>query len=70
MRRMMMLVIAVGFLGSMAGCHWMHSHGICDCEVDDHCSTRSPWVRYALPISSSSEVIPNPPLKLPDGKKL
>ena len=49
-----------------------HSHGICDCEYDDYCSSRSPWVRHGgvtpvgLPVAPV-EPIPAPS-KLPDPK--
>jgi len=51
-----------------------HSHGICDCEHDDYCSSRTPWVRHgytgiATPASAPiTEVIPAAPTKLPNGK--
>ena len=52
-----------------------HAHGICDCEYDDYCTSRSPWIRVSAsqPIQSaptipSSEPIPAP-AKLPDVKK-
>ena len=68
MRRMMLWLIAVGFLGSLAGCcNIMHSHGICDCEEDDHCATRQPWVRCGAP--TPAETIVTPPTKLPEKKK-
>ena len=69
MRRLMLLV-AVGILGSLAGCKLIHSHGVCDCEDDDHCYTRAPWIRLAPPTSAPTEAIPTPPTKMPDGKKL
>ena len=70
----------VGGCGSDSGCSAgcgggrgpiTHAHGICDNEYDDHCSTRSPWIRTSMtpaqaPISSESLT---PPAKLPDGKK-
>jgi hypothetical protein len=68
MRRLMLMLIAIGLLGgSLAGCHTAHSRGICDCEEDDHCLERQPWLRLGVP--STSESIPTPPSKLPDGKK-
>jgi hypothetical protein len=62
----MLLLVAVGFLGSVTGCHRSHSHGICDCEFDDHCRERAPWLRLSAP--SAAETVA-PPTKLPDGKK-
>jgi hypothetical protein len=46
-----------------------HKHGVCDCESDDYCTSRSPWIRnnvasIAPPVESTQ-----PPAKLPDGKK-
>ena len=87
MRRMMVLLVAVSFLGALAGCrcssgcgscggggaggHAINAHGVCDCEMDDHCFERAPWTRYAPPASATpSESIPIPATKLPDGKKL
>lgn len=71
--------------GSRSGCgngcglsawgRWMHSHGVCDCEYDDYCSSRSPWIRtngggiVHTPIAvPASEPIPTPKV-LPDSKK-
>jgi hypothetical protein len=70
MRRLMLLLVGVSLLSMLAGCHCFHTHGICDCEEDDHCSSRSPWVH---PMAPAPESIPMPeptPAKLPDGKKL
>jgi hypothetical protein len=61
--------------------HRAHAHGICDCEEDDYCTSRSPWIRHGVstpgvPIVTTgpvSEVIPPPTTKsLPElkGKKL
>ena len=85
MRRFMLLLIAVGSLGSLVGCNscgrggcsglgggsGSHSvmHGICDCELDNHCRDRSPWVQMGVPVTQASEAVPAPPMKLPDGKK-
>jgi hypothetical protein len=69
MRRMMVFLVGVSLLSMLAGCNCFHSHGICDCEDDDHCSSRSPWIRgNGMP---AAESMPAPEaLKLPDGKKL
>ena len=70
MRRLMLLLVGVSLLTMLAGCNCFHSHGICDCEYDDHCASRSPWIR---PMAPAPESIPAPepaPMKLPDGKKL
>jgi hypothetical protein len=69
MRRMMFLLVAVSFLGSLAGCKLMHSHGVCDCEQDNHCADRAPWVRTGPPITMASEPIATPPTKTPDVPK-
>lgn len=52
-----------------------HAHGICDCDHDDHCSSRSPWVRHghAAPVTHVvpapvGETVPVAPKVLPDGK--
>ena len=67
MRRLMLLLFVVGFVGSMAGCHLMHTHGICDCAEDNHCLERAPWLHYGGPVAA--ETIAVPPIKLPEGKK-
>ena len=46
MRRLMLILVALSFLGAMSGCKHACSHGMCDCEYDDYCSSRSPWIRY------------------------
>jgi len=58
-----------GCKGGVVG-RWMHSHGICDCEVDDYCTSRSPWIRTGATMAPPVETIPAPsvPAKLPDGK--
>ncbi len=67
MRRMMLWLIAVGFLGTLAGCRTMHAHGVCDCEEDNHCASRQPWLQHVTP--ASAETIQTPPMKLPEAKK-
>ena len=133
MRRLMLSVLALSWLGFFAGCHACGSlgcgssdcgssgcgtgvaggcglrhggscggyfggygnghgadgskaclyHGICDCDIDDHCSMRAPWIRFA-PIGAAGyntpvEAIPEPaakdppkelPKDLPKGGKL
>jgi hypothetical protein len=69
-------------LGSLAGCKVSHAHGVCDCEFDDYCSSRSPWVRFgpagldvpvaAVPVTPApgADFVPPAPAKsLPDLKK-
>jgi len=68
MRRMMFLLVAVSFLGSLVGCKLIHTHGVCDCEEDNNCRDRSPWVQFAAPTTTSSEAVPVPK-KLPETTK-
>ena len=74
MRRLLFSFLAVGLLGSLGCCH-THSHGVCDCENDNHCESRAPWIQHggAVIHSSAPTTIPEPvvvpPTKLPDGKK-
>jgi hypothetical protein len=49
------------------GCKSGHSHGVCDCDPDNHCYTRTPWP--IAPGGPAGEQV-HPPTKLPDGKKL
>jgi hypothetical protein len=46
MRRTLFSVLALGMLGLSVGCKTSSTHGVCDCEVDDHCATRQPWVAH------------------------
>jgi hypothetical protein len=69
--RTILMTAALLVLGSLAGCCHRHSHGICDCEYDDYCLSRSPWVRgnvMVTPPPAAGEKVP-PPAKLPDVKK-
>ena len=76
MRRTLFSLIAVGLLGTLGCCH-THSHGICDCENDNHCESRAPWIQHGgagtIIHSSANTTMPEtvvvPPTKLPDGKK-
>ncbi len=45
----------------------VHTYGICDCEYDDYCSSRSPWIRQSATKSMPSAPLPMPG-KLPDVK--
>ena len=47
-----------------------HTHGVCDCNVDDYCASRAPWVRFGGDITTPVAEPVAPPTKLPDGKKL
>jgi hypothetical protein len=75
MRRLMSLLIAFTFLASLAGCSCCggrghgFSQGMCDCESDDHCLERAPWLRFGAS-PSDGETIKTPPAKMPDGKSL
>ena len=41
-------------------------HGICDCEIDDHCLTRAPWIRFTpVSLGTPIEAVPVPPKELP-----
>jgi hypothetical protein len=73
MRRLMFLMVALSFLGALSGCGCvfqprMNMHGICDCEQDDHCASRSPWIRYNTP-AVPVETIPPPVKELPSAPK-
>ena len=73
MRTLIVSAVLV-LVGSLVGCCASHSHGICDCEFEDYCTSRSPWVRgsvMAAPIGTAPIVVEkvNPPSKLPDVKK-
>jgi len=68
MRRMMFWLVAVSFLSSLVGCELIHSHGVCDCEEDNHCRDRSPWVQIVAPSTTKSEAVPAPK-KLPETTK-
>lgn len=58
--------------------HGGHGHGVCDCDFEDHCYTRAPWVRVGYtgtiyngtvgPVGPIGEPIPQPQKSLPDGK--
>jgi hypothetical protein len=75
--RFLFMSVAMVIIGSLAGCcsggsgGRGHMHGICDCEYEDYCSSRAPWIRMGGHITTSpiAEPVP-PPAKLPDGKKL
>jgi hypothetical protein len=40
------------------GGHGGHGHGICDCDEDDYCTSRTPWVRQGGFISPNGAVLP------------
>ena len=63
--RHLTLIAAAMFLACLAGCKHSHSHGICDCELDDHCSSRSPWIRYSPALDPPVETAPAPAKALP-----
>ncbi|MBI3824103.1 MAG: hypothetical protein HY289_15655 [Planctomycetes bacterium] len=67
MRRLMLLLVAVGFLGSLGGCKLIQAHGVCDCDDDNHCQNRAPWVQHGVPIVPATELVPVP---TKEGKKL
>lgn len=47
MRRLLFSLLALSYAGMLTGCSWIHSHGVCDCEVEDPCCNRAPWVNYS-----------------------
>jgi hypothetical protein len=55
--------------GGCGNGRFAHTHGVCDCEMDDHCSSRSPWIRNASPASPPAAEVVQPPANLPDGNK-
>ena len=61
MRRVLFGLLAAGLAGIVAGC--CHSHGNCDCDVDDYCSSRAPWLTHdqGVSLESSTAVIPVTP---------
>jgi hypothetical protein len=80
MRRLLFMLVSVTLLTMLAGCQGIfHAHGVCDCEDDEYCSSRSPWVHGAhmvpaIPLTTTlpAEAVPAPapmPAKLPDVKK-
>jgi hypothetical protein len=70
MRSLITMIVAVALLSSM-GCHHMWSHGVCDCENDNLCFTRTPWpIAPQATVTPAGEPIAPPVNKLPDGKKL
>ena len=72
MRRFLFSLLAVGFVGVLAGC--THTHGVCDCswDTDDPCHYRAPWVNQGshnghVPNGTTpgaKEVVPTEPKKL------
>ena len=70
MRSLMMMIVSVAMLSSMLGCQRSWTHGVCDCDMDNHCFTRTPWPIARAAVMAPGEAIPAPATKLPDGKKL
>jgi hypothetical protein len=69
MRRLFLSVLGLAGLG-LAGCHHVCSHGVCDCEIDDHCCTRAPWAHCyggPLPAALGVPIAPSGPIDLPSG---
>ena len=68
MRRVLSLM-AAGLLG-LAGC--CHTHGVCDCEIDDYCTSRQPWLVHG-PVAGLPGPLAAPvgeALPLPRGGKI
>lgn len=66
MRRVFFSLLAMSLVGLAVGCS--HTHGVCDCENDDPCANRAPWVHGGGgPVTFQSpegkEVLPNPTQK-------
>jgi hypothetical protein len=75
MRRLMLSMLVVSALISMVGCQCIWTHGICDCEPDEYCSSRSPWIMHgstaAVPSYTVPATIPESlPAPMPGTKKL
>jgi hypothetical protein len=68
MRRLMLLLVAWSFIGVLSGCHCVFTHGICDCDYDDHCASRSPWIRTGM-LATPVEAVPAPAKEMPSGPK-
>lgn len=59
MRRVLFSLLALSLMTVVAGC--CHTHGVCDCDIDDHCFTRQPWLRHggvAQPIAGEAAAAP------------
>lgn len=46
MRRFVFSLLAFALVLT-TGCKHVCMHGVCDCEIDDHCCSRQPWVNAA-----------------------
>ena len=66
MRRFLYSTLALA-LASLAGCHSVHDHGICDtCDLlDDHCCSRAPWVNAGPLPANIAHPNGSVPAKLP-----
>jgi hypothetical protein len=71
MRRLLFSILAMSFVGMVAGCH--ATHGVCDCghDFEDSCGYRAPWVNEVAPKADAPtpapelrEPLPNAPKKL------
>jgi hypothetical protein len=63
MRRLMLSLCALSLLGAMVGCKGTHTRGACDCQDEDQCYTRQPWVSSSPP----GGIYPPPPSGGPGG---
>jgi hypothetical protein len=61
MRRLLLSILGLCGLG-LVGCHHVCSHGACDCEFDDHCCTRAPYIHYGAPVIGVTPVAPVAPV--------
>jgi hypothetical protein len=74
MRRVVMSALSLCGL-VLVGCHHECAHGVCDCQFDDHCCTRAPWIQVAhagfgAPVALPAapvEVAPPPAKDMPKG---
>jgi hypothetical protein len=57
MRRVFLSVLSLSGL-ALVGCDHVCSHGVCDCDFDDHCSTRAPWVHMAGHVAFGEHIGP------------
>jgi hypothetical protein len=61
--------MAAGLFGLLSGC--CHTHGVCDCDLDDHCYTRQPWIHHPgiAPVSHALPIPHGEPAPLPKTKE-
>jgi hypothetical protein len=69
MRRLLFSLMAMSFMGMLAGCN--ATHGVCDCGCDfeNHCAYRAPWIPEAGPKTETPEPLPEIREALPNAPK-